>query len=489
MYRKFIILILSVVVILAFSPVSKAVEKPLAWSLDKIEVVGRGDSLSVTFSWTVSNWEMPENKAVVMMPALRGVMGELALRPVAVYSRKLAMDEKTPLASGRRNELSIRNVPHKISFKTSDVLPRQSWMDTVRLSLSVYEWSKRDGLVLRATSQRGTFVRPKRPEDAQFPWTMKVPERATGSFREVEIECPVDFEDGFYRFDIDYGGNSAEMESFLSKVKALSSSKRFEVRSSSLILTVPPEGNPKESLKLSKNRVNSVYSYMSKQGAFKVYQPAKVGAGEDWDGVTEWVSRSAFQDDARLQEILSWSGREAEKLETISREKPAAWEEIFKRCIPYLGSVKYSVSYRPLSFSQSRFVIPVYDEMPEFLLPYDFWYLASSYGQGTPEWLEVMMTGASLHPENEALNMDVVMALIQAGRVNTASEYLRNVGSSVEGKYVYAVWLYNAGRYDEALELLEFLKDKGSMYMEVWMMAEPFISWYTGNVAWERKYY
>lgn len=464
-----------------------AAPKQFSWSLDSMDVEGRGDSLAVTLVWSFHNWEIAPQKAVVLSPSLRNGERFASLTPVSVYGRRAALQPGLPPASGVAAERSVTDLTEPVTLRVEDVIPYSEWMDTVRVSLSVSEWSRRDGLVLRSNSQRGVFVRPARPADPEFPWAPFEPAPEPDGFIDLSYSVPVSFPEGSSKFEISLQDTDL-WEGFVSKVKAFSSSGDFAVRSSSLELTVPPTGISKESVKLSVSRVKSVYSFLAGSGCFRYEKADRVGGGDDWDGVREWVSRSRFVGDERLMEILSWEGKNDAKAGALRDEKPVIWEMLSESCFPSLGRVEYIVYIRRPQFADPGFVEPFYESVPETLSAHDFWYLSTLYEVGSPQWRDIVCTGAGFHPEDRELNLDAAFALMDAGRLNAASEYLRNAGMDDRARYAYAVWLYRMDRYDESIRIMEQLRRRSVVYGPVMDAAVPFIRWQKNLVKWERYY-
>lgn len=480
------VLVLAALVAACCSGALAAPKKTLSWSLDAVEVEGRGDSLAVAMTWTFRDWNVADAKAVVFSPALRRGDRLASLTPVSVYGRKAAQQADRLKASGNARELPVVDLSAPVTVRVVDVLPYRDWMDTVKVTLTVSDWSRRDGLVIRSTSQRAAFVKPRRPADFRFPWEDREPAKGNSQYGELTYTVPVRFDEGTTRFEPESIKEADGMERFVSRLKVFSSSRRFQVRSSSLVLTVSPSGHSKESVKLSRSRVQSFYSYLSKQGLFRSVQPSRVGGGEDWDGVREWVSRSRFSGDSKLMEILSWEGKTDAKAGAIRDEKPAVWEVLSEDCFPLLGHASYIVSFKRPSFSGGSAVRAFYDEAPEALQPHDFWLLARSYDLGTPQWLEVVCAGADQYPGDSALNLDAAFGLMEAGRFDAAAVHLRNADGDPGVRYAFAVWLYGMGRYDECIGILEDLGSRTTAYDAVLESALPFIRWQTNRVAWER---
>lgn len=461
-----------------------AAPKMLSWSLDGIQIEGRGDSLAVTLDWSIKDWNISPARAIVFSPVLRNGDRMVSLTPVAVYGRKAAEQVDRRLASGSEDEFSVVDVSSPVRFSTEDVFPYQEWMDSVRVILSVSDWSRSSGLILMSTSHKGQYIRPGEPEAFVFPVFLAEPADDNLFYRDLTIEAPVHFPGKSVKYDPDFGDNDAGMEEFRRKVKALSSSRDYEIRSSSLVLTVPPEGNAKESVKLSRNRVSSLYSYLYRQGLFRTVQPSRIGGGEDWGGALRWIGEGRYSGDDELIAILSGNSSGDNKAKTLRLEKPFLWDILRSDCFPSLGKVEYNVSFKSLRFSSPGAVVSYFERMPETLSPKDFWYLSGEYSFGTPQWLDVIRTGADLYPGCPELNLDVFYGLMDVKKYYAASVYLRNAGEDDRALYAMAYWLYWMERYDECLEILSKLQFRELKYGDIYERALPYIKWHVNRVRW-----
>ncbi len=466
-----------------------AAPRSLGWSVEGVRIIGGGDSLRVRVLWAFNDWEMDGNKAMVFAPSIVNGEHRATLRPVTVYGKRLVGDAYRVVASGNIAELAVVDLSKPVMVLTEDVLPRREWMDTVRVVLSVSEWARRSGLVLRSTSQRGVFTRPAEPARPVFPWTPLVPEEDRSERREQEFEAPVAFDPESSKYDAYLGDNGYALDGFYDRLQFLTSGKEISVLSSELAVTVPPMGDENAELKLSGARVQSLYSYFRKRGAFRVRVPVRKAGGADWEGVSDWVSNSRFSGDQRLREILSLDLGSGYIWEALSREKPAAMEEMGRDCFPGLSRVYYRFTYKVPRFEGPAAIEKVASVVPEILSARDFWRLVSLEESGSDAWLDALVASSKYHPEDRAFNYDIAMALMDRGAFNRAVPFVRGVGTlSDEGLYAFGVWLFGMGRYDEALSVFESLKGRSSAYVTLFDAVKLYADWKLSRVEWERFY-
>lgn len=460
------------------SLVVRAASAEVRYSLDKVVIVGLGDSLAVTVNWSVNEGRLAPGAALILTPSLKGSMGEVALTSSVVYGSKVFYEGVK--ASGEPGEVRALMNAGKVSFSSSDVIAREEWMDTVKFCLTAYDWTRRNGKVMRSFSTKGVYTRPAEPEAPIFPWTMQSPARSKDSEKEIILSCPLVWEGEGAGGDVSMTGN----EEFLEKLKALTSLRKFSVESVSLKVLVPPGRGVTSSRMKKMGQI--LYSQLQKSGCFSLVKGSVEEGGEDWDGVSGWLQRSPYADDIRIKEIIA--SADPGKGDVLRREKPAAWDDMAASCFPHLGRLDARVRVKLVPYASSWFVLSVMEQVPEVLTPYDFFMLASDYQERSERWYDVMSEGVSYCPDDASLNMDLTMALVKDGNARSASPYVRYCGDSPEGRYVYAVWLYHTGRMDECVEILSLLKESSQEYRRIWIMAEPYIKWYLGFGRWERSF-
>ena len=478
----YIVLLFSL--LLAAAP-SRAASR-VGWRLDSLELKGAVDSLEIDGRWIFSDAKISSNAALVFYLSLEGRETAIGLRPVVVYGKKREDDWPKAYASNRQDEVALWDIGPSAGVDFHEVFPIVPGMDTLKAVVTVYEWSKFSRTTVRSVTTVGTYICPPAPGDFSFTWEDAVPDFMAEDYRELEYSFPIVFEQGHTRFDRGYSTNVTNYGRLLSAVRNFTSGPRFRVRSSSISLYVSPGGKSSESVRLSKQRSLTLFEALRKDGCFKRYTPDRIGMGEDWDGVRQWVSKSRYAGDVRLDEILSWTSGGDAQAGAIRSEKPAVWEILESDCFPGLGKAVFKVSFRPLTFSSTTAILPVFEETPEALSPGDFYRLAGLYEKGSEEWLAIVTAGSDYNPGSEELAYNAVMSLCDAGYLNRASVYLRRCGNGPKASYAKAYWLYQCERYLECLDMLDVLSTTSFAYQGIYMKAYPYIMYIYNGMRWER---
>ena len=460
--------------------------EPVRYSIDGLSIKGQGDSLCVSLKWSFSGGRIDDNDALVIVPSMKSQIGEALLSPVVLYGRKSFYGKE--YASGHKFEKSLLYEGLKVSLQCDDLFKYESWMDTLRLSLSVYEWNRKDGLFLVSLSQRGWYAKPKCPEEPVFSWQVKEPSRGHALPKEVEYSCPLFFDYESTKFDINAGDNLEDIGGLIADIKKLSSLSGVKLKSASFSVSLPPEADAVGVLKRSKQCAQSAFAYMQRAGAFRSCTPKVVGIGEDWDGVREWISKSRYCDDERVKSILLMDASDNSVARTLSREKPALWEDLLSECFPHLGKGIFRAAVEIPSFISPNFIIPYYEACPEVLSPHDFFFLSKIYDEYSDDWLEVISTGAELNPSCQELQLDAAMGYVMAGQPKAAVPYLRNIGDDDDAKFVYAWWLFKMGRFGEALDIIDVLRGRNSSFGGIYAMSKPYMEWMSNRVDWKLLY-
>lgn len=485
--RRFLIgvLFLSAVCHAPAADAAGAREK-LGWRVDAVSLQGGGDSLRVSVTYTVLDWNVDPNGAAVFCAKLENGERRATLTPVAVYGRKAVSQSQKGAVSGNDGEYQILNFRGPVTFTLTDVLPLRDWMDTVRVTLTDSEWTRRGGLVQRSKRTLETYYKEPAPV-IDLGWDYVAPRERRGTYSEVVVSLPV----AFLGSDVDASPEYSRknLDSLGVIARSFTSSRRVTVRSAELSVSTDPEGTDRNNLNLSRRRASAVYTYLQKRGSFKNVTPGRTGTGEDWQGMVDWMESHGMVDDA-VGETLS-SGMSRDDMESaIRRNSPALWERLDSVCFPLLSRVAFRASFRRPSFRDARAVEPFFEETPWMLEPFDFWYLAMNSDRKSDRCLDILMKGLEYWPESEELNLDAAFALMSRNLLPAAMVCLRYAGEGVHAQYARGMWMYLSGRYDEALPFFGRAAGQGvSDYDRVWSELQRHEGWKHGEAVWRKREY
>ena len=473
------------VLLIASSAAALAAPKNLSYTIDTIQVRGRGDSLEVSMTWRFRNHRVSGSSAVVFECLLQNGDDKCALRPLSVYGSGAARNAYFVKASGRNDEVSIVDAVTAGAITVRSVIPYEQWMDSVRVVVRMCDWTRGGGRRLRAIGEIGRFVRPVMPAKVSLPWeALEVP-RSAGERISLWYPVPLVFSEGSRRFDLLLEGNAAAVDSLISRLRPLTSTRRYKPVGSKLVLYgFPGNMSEKQFRDVGTARLNSIYSSLAKKGAFSVYPGKKVFGGVDLEYLDEWLSRSVYASDERIREILSSEESAIWKIDRLKAEKPSVWEELCAERLPW--RVVWEAECRQPVMDSPVLARQVMREVPEVLSAAEYMRLASLYEAGSDSWLNYVLAGVEVCPESEELACNAVHSLVDRGALHQASSFMRRVGTGAAGKYALARWLFAMGRYAECVDLLAELAEANSYFSKVYQDAHPFIVWTLNQVDWVR---
>lgn len=478
--------ILSLLLLVGVQQHGYCAASPSKCNLVNVSITGLGENLSVTLDWLVYGADVPGCDAVIYEPVIRGGDAEeLYLTPVVSYSSRLAK-EKELLASGDPRELKVMFLNEGEVFSSKDLLERKSWMDNIRLYVNVYTWSKRNGKRFLSSSIRGRYSRPRRPGDPVFPWDPVVPVEDRKIMREGQYRTPFVFSGSSSKVDLTIDGNKDALDSLSNRLKYLTSEKKFNVSDLSIIVYLSPDIEVSSGFVYGKACAKSLQGVLQSRGCFKYIKPEIVDGMIDMGSVRKWFIDSDYANDRRLHDLI-FSGDDKVK-ESLRREKPGAWDYMCESVFPPLRRVVVSYNFQKKRETSYDFASEIASTFPGLLSPLDIWLLSSRYEYGSEDWISVVEKYIQYCPEDSALCKDLTMAYIQLDNPRAASSYVRHCGADDQGKYVYAVWLYNMERYEECLEILSELKEKSALYSGIWNVANTYITWLLGYGDWVKTF-
>lgn len=455
------------------------------WSVRSARMVGQGSLVEARVDWEVDGGGIPATVAYVYAPYLVSGSKEFALRPVAVYGQKAAKRALTDPASGNPDEQAVSSLSRGGSFTLTDHLKYEPALDSVRLVVKTYKWSRRK-LEFLDQETVAWLGKPEEPPLPRFPWNLREPREAQSDTRVVERFFPLMVPNGGATFEPTLSPNAEALDAMEVFVKPFTAGRRFTIRKAEAIGLVAPSGNASQAAKNSQALSQVVLNALRRKGVFKYSSLTRVAGGENWDGVRDWVSSSIFSEDEKLGSVLvSLSGDPL--YERLRDGFPSAFEVMESSCFPLVSGVLVRFTVKTPSYDTPALVQPVAAEAPDALSAHDWWTLAVSYPIGGEGYVDALLEGARRFPEEPALSFGAAMSLISKGSLDLAAGFMRNLDEeSSEMLYARAAWLFAGERVDESYEVLRTLKGKGSFYETVWNMDAPWFDWHYNLVEWNQ---
>lgn len=134
---------------------------------------------------------------------------------------------------------------------------------------------------------------------------------------------------------------------------------------------------------------------------------------------------------------------------------------ILKDIYPWLRHSDYTVEYSIRSFTSLEEIKAVFASDPSRLRNVDFYTLAQSYPEGSPEYCQVIEKAIEIYPDDPGTNLNAANIQLMRGNYEQAQTHLYRSGATPEADFARAVLAARRGDYREALRLFEKTKAAG----------------------------
>ena len=456
------------------------------WDCDVESVTGTGDSVRVSLSVNVGRAALRPSSTVTVEPAIRVGGVAYPLRPVAVYGKRSLRRSATDPATGDASELSMAAPSSPVSISVSGSAPVGPGRDSVDIIVveRTLEGRRRVSSSVRVAA---SFVRPPRPADVVFHWEPLVPStEGYSADRTVTFSVPVAFAPGSRSFDTGLGDNAAALDSLSFMIREYTATRRLSVRSAVLKVFSYPDGNDSGAARLTRSRAVSVLSALRRKGVFKYVSPTASGGGEDWEGFRDWVGRSSLSFEPGFIRVFDSGAGHDDVYRSLRGSYPRFMSVLDSVCFPLLSRAEITFTVRKPSYKEPKFLEPYFREVPDALVPAEFWELASTRPVGSDFWLEVVLEALRVRPGDPALSFDAAMCLMDRGSLDTGMSLLRDAAGMPGYEYGLASFLYRSGRKSEALAILDRLAEGSPEITAVASAARNLYLWELGEIQWDR---
>ena len=336
---KRILLVLSIILPLsAFAQTQKA-------SLTRV-----GDEMKVEADIQLTQEMLKGIKAFILTPQITDGENVVKLSPIGMYSK----DKFYPNLSaygfdGKEGELAYakKDLPTVVSVNES--VPYSRWMDGARLEL-VHEYEGCCGdsgveeveEIAKYVEKCIDFTPTFRTMD---PEKMKKVETLTG-------EAIIDFPVNSVTLNDTYHNNTEELGKITSSIDKVKAADQAEILSVLLLGTASPEGRYSVNERLSEGRTQAVYDYVVAKYDFADGVITCESEPENWAGLRKYIEDSSFKNKDKMLSIIDGS------LEPDAKEaklrNAANWGTIRKKCLPYLRTTTYTISYKTINYEANE---------------------------------------------------------------------------------------------------------------------------------------
>ena len=225
-----------------------------------------------------------------------------------------------------------------------------------------------------------------------------------------------------------------------------------------------PEGSYSNNVRLARGRTETLRRYVRDLYHFHDTTVTTSFDPEDWGGLRSYVKDSLnyrLENRAGILEIIDSNLEPDPKDNMLKQTYPADYQVILKEIYPWLRHSDYTVKYRIREYADINEIRRVFAADPTRLRLVDFYTLANTYEEGSPEYFEVFETAAKVYPDDPVANLNAANIAMQRGEYDLAQSRLLKTGHTPEAEFARGVLAACRGDYRSALELFETAKAGG----------------------------
>ncbi|MDE6118615.1 MAG: DUF3868 domain-containing protein [Muribaculaceae bacterium] len=280
----------------------------------------------------------------------------------------------------------------------------------------------------------------------------------------------------------DYMINRAELAKIINSIDFVRQDSDATITHVHIKGFASPEGPYDNNVRLAKGRTETLRRYVRDLYHFADTTITSSYEPEDWAGLSCYLRDSMdYKIDHRaeiLEIIDSPLGFDA-KDHTIRQRFPQDYAVILKQIYPWLRHSDYTVRYSIRTYTSVDEIRRVYDVDPTRLRNVDFYTLAQSYPEGSPEYCAVFEKAVEVYPDDPGSNLNAANIEMKRGNYDRAQSHLLRAGRTPEADFARGVLAARRGDYGEALRLFSIAAEAGV----------PHANEYIDNVSAMRDYH
>lgn len=435
-----------------------------------VDVNEKAQTVTVALDLDMKDFKVPGNGEVIYTPVIVSEDGtnRTGLPSFTVcgrsryylYMREGALDScLAPIyRAGSRQELRIR-----------ETLPLQSWMldnGTVEIHQSEANCCGTPTDMVGDSKWGNILVarmHAKQP-NLTFDYIFSPPMEDQPVEKSYEGRAFVTFVVNKTDLNPSYMNNPAELRKILNTIDIVRSDPDAVITEIHIKGYASPEGAYSNNIRLAKGRTATLSSYVNSLYHFEPGIMTTSFEPEDWEGLRGYVKDSLqynLTNRAGLLEIidgpLDYDARDA----ALKKDFPRDYAIILKDIYPWLRHSDYTVKYQIKVYSDLENLNRLYKEDPTKLRPVDFYTIAGQYPVGSADYQSVMLTAASVYPNQPMINLNAANIYMQQGLLDEAGKCLAKAGDSPEAIYARGVLAAKEGKYQSALSYFLDAKANG----------------------------
>lgn len=267
----------------------------------------------------------------------------------------------------------------------------------------------------------------------QYRYAMLVPEGEETKRREESLTAMITFPVNKTNLNLNLGNNRSEIKRINDKVQELTTNSSLTVDALSLTGYASPEGNADLNQRLSEGRVKSIAAYLVRTyPRFKDHYTSRA-MGADWDGLRAAIEESSVDYKEQIIQVIQERAASERTAALRAIDNGKTYAHLLQTYYPPLRRtvITFSFVVRGFDLEEAREVIKTH---PTHLSLAEVNLVANSYPAGSAERYETWVIAADAFP------------------------------NAVEPATNAAIMDFEAGRYDQAVKLLERYKKNTKLY-------------------------
>lgn len=299
----------------------------------------------------------------------------------------------------------------------------------------------------------------KLKECPPLPFIMPDPEET--KLRQIAGHAFLDFPVNETVIYPDYRRNPEELARIKKSVDSALFDKTVVVTRITLHGYASPESPYSNNTRLAKGRTEALKNYLIRNYNFNTQVFQTNYTPEDWenlrgfliDSKTRKVKGDFWYDNKNIVETPEVPDyvleHRDEMLRIINRNMdPDAKEELLKKVgggepyrwllehvYPGLRHTDYIIEYKVRAFSVEKGRKLIYTH-PEAMSMEEMYKVATSYNEGSDNWLDALLIAVEQFPEDETANLNAACGCVMTKRLVDAKKYLQKAGTTRQAKYV-----------------------------------------------------
>lgn len=262
----------------------------------------------------------------------------------------------------------------------------------------------------------------------------------------------------------DYMVNRRELQKIISSIDFVRRDSDATITRVHIKGFASPEGPYDNNVRLAKGRTETLRRYVRDLYSFPDTTVTQSYEPEDWAGLRSYLTDSMNFDIKHRAEIIDIVdgplGFDNKDL-AIKTRFPEDYAVILKQIYPWLRHSDYRVTYSIRTYTSLEEIRRVFAADPTKLRNVDFYTLAQSYPEGSPEYMEVFATAVEVYPDDPMLNLNAANIELERGDLDAAQSHLLKAGSSPIADYARGVLAARRKDWKEAVRRFTSARDGG----------------------------